>query len=97
MYRCSIPTSHCTGAKTVTIYWYVGALCWTEKINTSSEREQGSSGVNVKTNYWHKVQIINTSLHAICNKSYQHQLIIYKYIWCRISNSMQLMKTIPSR
>lgn len=53
MYRCSVLTGHRTGAKIVTIYWYVGALCWTEKINTSSEREQGSSGVNVKTKDWH--------------------------------------------
>lgn len=56
MCTCSLLAGHCIGAKEVTIYWYVGALCWTETINTSRqrggererEREQGSSSVKVK-------------------------------------------------
>lgn len=35
MYWCSVFNGRCIGAQGGTVYWCVGALCWTELINAS--------------------------------------------------------------
>lgn len=39
LYRCSVLSGHYIGAMEVTVCWYAGALCWTEKINAAQESE----------------------------------------------------------
>lgn len=61
--------AHCPLRRSKGSLWSVGALCWSDKINTESEREQRSSGLNIQTKDWPLLQITNNLLHGICNKS----------------------------
>lgn len=92
MYSCSVLICQWDGAKVVNSYWYVGALCWTEMINTFSDREQGQSGQNRRlapsANHKHFTAVT-------CHKSCKHQLVVFKCIWYKINkqnNSVQPMR-----